>query len=144
MEEIRGKYGCRWSDGTGNAPDGTYCGECYPDYEDKCHHLKKQRQIEEFIDAINDVDDNGYAYDNEGYEITGCANSRKIAEALYDADYRKQSDVAVEIIDEFKQIAKQFVLDRDLYLVAFKNALDYAEAELKKKYMETNTYENNT
>lgn len=38
-QEIVGKYGCRWSDGTGNAPDGTYCGECDPSYESKCTHL---------------------------------------------------------------------------------------------------------
>jgi hypothetical protein len=54
-----------------------------------------------------------------------------------------KSEVAVEIIDEFKQIAKQFVLDRDLYLVTFKNALEYAESELKKKYVEK-TNENHT
>lgn len=59
--------------------------------------MSKERQIEEIIDVITCVEDNGYAYDSEGFEITGYANSTKIAEALYNADYRKQS----EVIDEF-------------------------------------------
>jgi DNA integrity scanning protein DisA with diadenylate cyclase activity len=49
-----------------------------------------EKQIEELIDAITGIDDNGYAYDSEGFEITGYANSRNIAEALYNAGYRKQ------------------------------------------------------
>jgi hypothetical protein len=87
---IYGKYGCWWEGGTGVSPEGNQCGECYPQWEDRCPHLEKYKEIEELIDVITCVDDNGYAYDNEGYEITGYANSSKIAEALYNASYRKQ------------------------------------------------------
>lgn len=94
---IKGKYGCWWEGGTGVSPEGNQCGECYPQWEDICPYLKKHKEIEELIDIINDVDDNGYAYDEDGYEITGYANSRKIAEALYNADYRKQSENVIEL-----------------------------------------------
>lgn len=45
-------------------------------------------------------------------------------------------ETAAEVIDEFAKIATKHVKDKDLYLVAFKNAIAQAEAELKKKYME--------
>ncbi len=39
------------------------------------------------------------------------------------------------VISEFKGLVLNYVQDRDLLLVVFKNALEYAEAELKKKYV---------
>lgn len=60
------------------------------------------------------------------------------AERAVDKGYRKASEVASEVIEEFKNIAKDYLLERDLYLVTFKNALNNAEAELKKKYTEAN------
>lgn len=47
-------------------------------------------QVEELVEDINDIDDNGYAYGEDGYEITGYANSRKIAtELIQKKGYRK-------------------------------------------------------
>ena len=39
------------------------------------------------------------------------------------------------VIAEFKGLVLKYVQDRDLLLVAFKNAVEYAEAELEKKYI---------
>ena len=47
---------------------------------------------------------------------------------------KAKQEVAREIIHEFKNMVINYVKDRDLLLVAFKNAVAYAEAELKKKY----------
>lgn len=35
---------CTFEGGTGTAPDGTECGECHPDYCDKCPYLKKLKE----------------------------------------------------------------------------------------------------
>lgn len=40
-----------------------------------------------------------------------------------------------QVIEEFKSIVINYVKDRDLLLVAFKDAVALAEAELKKKYI---------
>ena len=37
-----------------------------------------------------------------------------------------------EIISEFKELVKQYLLDKGLYLVAVKNALEYAEKKMLK------------
>lgn len=55
--------------------------------------------------------------------------------------YRTQSDIASEIIEEFKDSTKQYLLTHDLYPVIFKHALEYAELKIKKKYMETKVNE---
>ena len=47
-----------------------------------------------------------------------------------------KAEVAREIIADFKKLVKNHLLERGLYLAAFKNALAYAEEELKKKYTE--------
>jgi hypothetical protein len=39
------------------------------------------------------------------------------------------------LIVEFKALVKGYLLDRGLYLTQVKNALNYAETELKKKYI---------
>jgi hypothetical protein len=63
--------------------------------------------------------------------IDGAApRDERLATALYELGYRKASDVA----EQFKEIAKQYLLEKGLYLAVFKNALNHAEAELKKKY----------
>lgn len=58
------------------------------------------------------------------------------AEAFYNAGYRKASEVAAEVVEEFKQLTKQYLFDRGLYLVAFKNAIANAEDKIKKKYIQ--------
>lgn len=65
-----------------------------------------------------------------------CKNCPRVemAEYLYNAGYRKSTDVAMEVAEQFKEIAKQYLLEKGLYLAVFKNALSHAETELKKKY----------
>lgn len=46
-----------------------------------------------------------------------------------------KQEVALQIINEFKNMVVEYVQERDLLLVAFKNAVAYAETELKKKYI---------
>ena len=111
---------------------GEICVKC-----NKCGRFDEQKQIEEMADILCEAKE----HDCNGGNDCLCI---KQSQALYNAGYRKQNEVIVEIVDEFKQIVKQFTLDRGLYLVVFKNALDYAEAELKKKYVGININENNT
>lgn len=51
-------------------------------------------------------------------------------------DVAPKSEIANEIISEFATLITEFVKDKGLYLVVFKNAIEYAETELKKKYTE--------
>ena len=51
--------------------------------------MDKNKRIEELADLINDIDNNAYAYDNDGYEIFGYADAKKIAEVIVIADYVK-------------------------------------------------------
>ena len=61
--------------------------------------------------------------------MRGAANSYKL-------HYEKaKQEVAREMIAEFKDLVLKYVQDRDLLLVAFKNAVNYAETELEKKYI---------
>ena len=56
------------------------------------NEMTEEKQIEELINDITDIDDNGYAYNEDGYEINGYANARKIATELVKyKGYRKQS-----------------------------------------------------
>ncbi|MBE6664057.1 MAG: hypothetical protein E7602_06100 [Ruminococcaceae bacterium] len=48
---------------------------------------------------------------------------------------KAKQEVALQIINEFKNMVVEYVQERDLLLVAFKNAVAYAETELKKKYI---------
>lgn len=70
------------------------------------------------------------------------ANSTQIndvAEAIYEAGYHHQSEVAAVIIDEFDHLVTSYVKDRDLYLVVFKNAIQYAREILAQKYITQTT-----
>lgn len=56
--------------------------------------------------------------------------------------YMLKADGSLEMIPtvesvtaEFKCLVLNYIRDKDLLLVVFKNALEYAEAELKKKYI---------
>ena len=55
---------------------------------------------------------------------------------LNDSDIAPKSEIAIRVIDEFKELAKTYLLNLDFYPVAFKNAMSYAETNLKKKYVE--------
>lgn len=48
------------------------------------------KQIEEMADIIAEIDDNGYSYNEDGYEVVGYANSTKIASVLIYKGYRKE------------------------------------------------------
>lgn len=48
---------------------------------------------------------------------------------------KAKQEVARKLIAEFKDLVLRYVQDRDLLLVVFKNAVNYAETELKKKYI---------
>lgn len=50
------------------------------------------------------------------------------AKNLFDKGYRKET----ETIAEFKELVKEYLLDRGLYLTAVKNALKYAENKMRK------------
>ena len=104
------------------------------------------KQIEEMAKIIaQSVDEetlcDGLAGDS-GMACFGCDYSEKeyckhhleSATGLYNKGYRKSTDVAREVAEQFKEIAKQYLLGKGLYLAVFKNALNHAEAELKKKY----------
>jgi ribosomal protein L37E len=56
--------------------------------------------------------------------------AKEKAEAIAEHEAQLKRDVA----KQFKEIAKQYLLGKGLYLAVFKNALNHAEAELKKKY----------
>ena len=59
-----------------------------------------------------------------------------VSEQAFKNGYEKaEKEVAKQVIDEFKSMVIDYVKDKDLLLVAFKNAVAYAEAELKKKYI---------
>lgn len=59
---------------------------------------------------------------------------REKQEALDEFAKRNGYCKAGDVAEQFKEIAKQYLLGKGLYLAVFKNALNHAEAELKKKY----------
>ena len=87
-----------------------------------------KKQIEEMAKIIGDCQSvSDYDCDN-----TTCAECK--SRRVYEEGYRKQSEFANQVIDEFKELAKTYLLNLDFYPVAFKNAMLYAETNLKKKY----------
>lgn len=85
-DSIYGRYGCWWEGGTGVSPEGNQCGECYPNYEDECPHLKKYRQIEEMA-KITIVH---CELDNQCGSCHWLTCNECLADVLYNAGYRKQ------------------------------------------------------
>lgn len=67
-----------------------------------------------------------------------------IATKIYKAGYEKAFDIAVEVIEQFKEITRQYLMQRDLYPALFECALNYAAAELKKKYKKEQSERNKT
>ena len=74
--------------------------------KEKCTE-SRELQIEELADIICEIDDNGYSYDQDGREITGYANSNKIASELIYKGYRKSTEVAREIFEEIMLAIEQ-------------------------------------
>jgi hypothetical protein len=52
--------------------------------------------------------------------------------------WQSPSEIANEIINEFKELTKLYLLNLDFYPVIFKNAILYAETNIRKKYTEDN------
>lgn len=55
-------------------------------------------------------------------------------ENLSSADVAPKAEIASEVAEAYTALARHYVMDRDLYLAVFKNALAYTEAELKHRY----------
>lgn len=139
---VIGKYGCRWSDGTGNAPNGDFCGECNPAYETHCSILiNREKEIEEMAKVIDEL------LVDKPIEVTHHALNE--ATYLFDNDYRKVYKTAQEIIERlatkvFQMLpTKIFILDSMSIDDAIKCGEERALrkvlcliAELKKKYEE--------
>lgn len=64
-----------------------------------------------------------------------CELEQQRFEKLVELVEEAEQKIAKQVIDEFKSMVIDYVKDKDLLLVAFKNAVEYAETELKKKYM---------
>lgn len=93
-DDVYGKYGCWWEGGTGVSPDGQQCGECYPDYEDKCPLLHKEKQIDEMAEITKAHCELENQCGSCHYET--CNDC--FAEILYNAGYRKHSENTVEVV----------------------------------------------
>lgn len=82
----------------------------------------KEKQIEEISKIIDKSPWKVYQ------DFTGChINSSEIAEYLYNADYRKQVDVAKKIFDDIERELLSYISD---YYGCYHKTFD----ELKKKY----------
>lgn len=103
--------------------------------------MNKEKQIEEIRDAKFIIRDTIYSISNE-------EDRKYLEQILYDLDYRKASEVAEEIFEDFKaamrvEIARNEALlkmedDDDFYEGrndAYRTAINCL-AELKKKYTE--------
>lgn len=104
--DIYGKYGCWWEGGTGVSPDGHQCGECYPNYEDKCPFLEKYRrgecchgdkQIEETETLINNL--KTLSQVSPVFSLPLMAAARKIEELVKENDrlLKEISDLEEEL-----------------------------------------------
>lgn len=96
--------------------------------------MSRDKQIEEMAKAIKFCKDTSI---NECHTKDSCRHC--IAEQIYNAGYRKQSEVAMEILENIeKLITKECLVFKDEngirgYVDA---SVHYAIAELKKKYTE--------
>ena len=69
--------------------------------------MTKEKQIEEMAEVINTMDEqNAHYYDENLQECEAFANCDEIAEALYNAGYRKASDIINEVIDFLFEVEK--------------------------------------
>ena len=113
--------------------------------------MSRDKQIEEMELVINDAEAEYSAiwkewfYDNKGQKID--REFLFFAKALYNAGYRKASEVALEAVDDFQRRLRHIFLDMcngndydTLNLLQIDNAIealyDAFVAELKKKYTE--------
>ena len=149
--------GCSWQDGLGTSPTGEQCGECNPEFANRCPALNKEKQIE---GMANDICKNGKPCSKCSAYPDAC-KAVHYAERFYNAGYRKASEVAREIFGEIENILaptisalfmtsetlvdvskshiseEKAIKDIRNYLhnaICSKYQLEKALAELKKKY----------
>lgn len=93
--------------------------------------MNREKQIEEIVEHIDNyiqqVDVNHWYNDelDEG-----------LAKYLYQADYRKQSEVVKEIFEDIKAMPKKFTEKSQDFEFGYRIAIQEILAELKKKYAE--------
>lgn len=119
---IYGKYGCWWEGGTGVSPDGHQCGECYPDYEDRCPHLEQQREIAEMA---NDY----YEAMLKARGALGSMNEgapRWYAKEFYAKGYRKQEWISVD----------ERLPEQGVPVLVYKNRYSEAYGNMETAYFE--------
>ena len=80
-------------------------------------------ELNNLIEILNARNDDLFE-ENERLMRTGCQ-----------AVKQAKQEVASQVIDEFKNLAIDYMTNKDLLLTVFKNAIAHAEAELKKKYI---------
>jgi hypothetical protein len=110
--------------------------------------MNKEKQIEEMARVMNECcnryDAQGNHLGNKCFECECwcdtnhicCSYNTKEATALYDAGYRKASDVAREIFAEIEEIAMHSITSFGLQTMVMG---EVAFAELKKKYIGEDT-----
>ena len=111
--------------------------------------LKRDKQIEE-MNKLEEIAKILYEANGDSYDTTYQHDCEILAEVIYNAGYRKASDVAEEIfaeIDDFQRTLRHIFLDmcggndyNTLNLLQIDSAIealfDSRIAELKKKYTE--------
>lgn len=97
-------------------------GETFDSLYGEIKNKEREKQIEEISKVIDKSPWKLYQ------DFTGChINSSEIAEYLYNADYRKQVDVAKKIFDDIERELLSYISD---YYGCYHKTFD----ELKKKY----------
>jgi hypothetical protein len=87
----------------------------------------ENKQIEEMAEIICENYNDGRCLVDGFNCMEGTCERREHIEKLISTGYRKET----ETIAEFKELVKEYLLDKGLYLNAVKNAMEYAEKKMK-------------
>ena len=94
--------------------------------------MSKEKQIEEMLVDIIKIEDR---FVNEKLPVREI--EKYLAKALIvDEGYSKQSEVAKEVISEFKTLVKIRMIKLGIYPVALARTLELVEKKLTEKYTE--------
>ena len=102
--------------------------------------MNKEKQIEEM--AILIAAQKGYGCNEKDRCDMSCQVFKvgcipyEAAQILYNAGYRKQIEVAREIISEFKTTVKNRMLKLGIYTAVINRTLELVEKKLTEKYTE--------
>ena len=97
--------------------------------------MSRDKQIEEMAKICCNTCEFGCGFNGEcdlGNDYRTCGVSKETAEALYNAGYRKTSDIAREIFEEIDRMIYKVLNDRHYIM----GDMCYEVAGLKKKYTE--------